>query len=199
MTNARSISGRAYTVERVMEQVRKDRVFYEKSGGGVTCSGGECMLQPTFLRALLQACREEGISTAVDTAGCVPFERFETVMPYTDLFLYDIKCASPERHRTFTGLDNRLILENYRRLVEAGARVWVRVPLIPGFNDDPVELRAVREILNEHRPERLDLLPYHSYGLNKQEAAGHGKPWESRVPTETEMDTYRAIFKEADL
>lgn len=199
IAGARSVCGREYTVEEVLAQILKDRVFYEKSGGGVTCSGGECMLQPDFLAALLAACRREGISTAVDTAGCVSFARFEKVLPYTDLFLYDIKCISPELHREYTGADNARILENYRRLLALGKRVWVRIPVIPGFNDPPEEMAKLRAFLAQYRPEKVELLAYHDLGRSKHEAAGYGPAWESRTPTQTEMEQLKAFFQEEGL
>ena len=195
---AKSVSGKTYTAAQVMEQIRADQVFYEKSGGGVTFSGGECMLQPELLGALLKACREEGIATAVDTAGCVPYERFETVLPDTDLFLYDIKCISPELHRAFTGVDNSLILENYRRLLNGGARVWVRIPVVPGFNNGE-EMTKIREFLAEHKPEKVELLAYHDLGAAKFTAAGHGKPWQTDPPTDEYMQILKAYFAEAGL
>lgn len=182
-----------------MTLILKDTPFYEKSGGGVTFSGGECMLQPEFLAELLQACRQAGISTAVDTAGCVPYEYFEQILPYTDLFLYDIKCIPHQLHKEFTGADNGVILENYRRLLSSGARVWVRIPVIPGFNDTLEEMAKLRSFLAQYRPQKVELLPYHSFGVSKHQAAGYGAAWESRTPTQTEMDNLSAFFKEEGL
>ena len=199
IAGARTLRGREYTAEEVMTLIRKDKAFYEKSGGGITFSGGECMLQPAFLKELLQACRKEGISTAVDTAGCVPYKHFEQILPYTDLFLYDIKCISPELHKEFTGADNGVILANYRRLLSFGAQVWVRIPVIPGFNHTPEEMEKLRAFLTQYRPQKVELLPYHALGLSKYRAAGHGTAWESRTPAQTEMDTLRAFFKEEGL
>ena len=199
IAGARSICGRGYTVDEVMSQILKDRPFYDKSGGGVTFSGGECMLQPEFLAALLHACRQAGISTAVDTAGCVPYEHFQQILPDTDLFLYDIKCISPELHKAFTGVNNGVILENYCRLLAAGARIWVRIPVIPGFNDTPEELEKLRFMLAQYRPEKVELLPYHSLGSSKHRAAGYGSAWESRTPTDVEMNALRAFFEEEGL
>ena len=196
---ARSISGKVCTTGQVMAQIHADRAFYEKSGGGVTFSGGECMLQPEFLSALLKACREEGISTAVDTAGNVPYERFAEILIDTDLVLYDIKCITPALHRTFTGVDNSLILENYRRLLADGARVWVRIPVVPGFNDSMDEMGKLRAFLEENRPEKLELLPYHDLGTGKFAAAGHGAPWQTQPPTDEYMQTLKAYFAEAGL
>lgn len=199
IAGARSVCGKEYTAEEVMTLILKDKPFYEKSGGGVTFSGGECMLQPEFLAELLQACRQAGISTAVDTAGCVPYRYFEQILPYTDLFLFDIKCISPELHKEFTGADNGVILENFRRLLSSGTRIWVRIPVIPGFNDTPEEMAKLRSFLAQYRPQKVELLPYHSLGVSKHQAAGYGAAWESRTPTPEEMDTLRAFFKEEGL
>jgi len=196
---ARSITGKGYTADQVMAQIRADRAFYEKSGGGVTFSGGECMLQPEFLGALLRTCREEGIATAVDTAGCVPYDRFVQILPKTDLFLYDIKCISSGLHRQYTGTDNSLILKNYQKLLASGTRVWVRVPVVPGFNDSVDEMEKIRAFLAENRPEKLELLAYHDLGAAKFAAAGHGKPWKTQPPTDEYMQTLKAYFAEAGL
>ena len=196
---ARAVCGREYTVRQVMDQVLADKAFYDKSGGGVTFSGGECMLQPEFLAELLRACRSAGISTAVDTAGCVPFERFERILPDTDLFLYDIKCVSPALHKAYTRVDNSRILENYRRLLAEKARVWVRVPVIPGFNDDPREMEKIRAFLAENPSEKVELLAYHDLGAAKGPAAGREETWEGRAPTQEQMQALRAYFAEVGL
>ena len=199
IAGARSVCGKEYTVEQVMEQVIADKAFYEKSGGGVTFSGGECMLQPAFLAALLKACREAEISTAVDTASCVPFDRFERILQDTDLFLHDIKCVSPDLHKAYTGVDNTLILENYRRLLAGNARVWVRIPVVPGFNDRPEEMEKIRAFLAENPPEKVELLAYHDLGVAKHMAAGFEEPWETHAPSEEQMQTLRAYFAEVGL
>ena len=198
VNGARVLSGRIYNVEQVMETVLSDRAFYEKSGGGVTFSGGECMLQPEFLGALLKACKREGISTAVDTAGCVPYDRFERILPDTDLVLFDIKCVSPELHRQFAGVDNGLILENYQRLLAAGARVWARIPFVPGFNDGP-EMAKIRAFLAQNSPEKTEILPYHDLGVSKHAAAGYGPGFRTDTPTAGQLQTLRAHFTEAGL
>lgn len=170
---ARRLCGAEYSVDKVMKRILPDRLFYQTSGGGVTCSGGECLLQPDFLKALLQACRAEGIHTAVDTAGAVPFHAFEQILPSTDLFLYDVKCMDSARHRQFTGAGNELILDNLARLLRCGKRVWVRVPIVPGVNDTLEEMRALRAfLLSCGYPERVELLPYHSMGEAKSRALG---------------------------
>ena len=118
----------------------------------------------------MKACKEYGIHTAVDTAGYVPFSQFEKVLPYTDLFLYDVKLLDGEKHKEYTGVDNGLILENLRKLMDAGARIWVRVPVIPGVNDSEEELDAIRRQCSG--VEKVELLPYHGLGEHKYAALG---------------------------
>ena len=131
---AREICGKEYTIEEVFAEIIKDKDFYLSSGGGVTFSGGECMLQIDFLREILQKCKENGIHTAVDTAGSVPWEYFERILPYTDLYLYDVKCISEELHKDGTGAANTLILKNLKKLSKTEKEIIVRAPVIPEFN-----------------------------------------------------------------
>lgn len=170
-SNARRLAGTSYSPEELLAIVSEDKPFY-RSGGGVTCTGGECMLQSDFLEQFLPLCRAEGIDVAIDTAGCVPWARFESVLPDVNLFLYDFKCLTPETHRRFTGVDNALILENLRRLSECGARLWIRVPLIPECCGNPEELSRMGEFIGELRVEKIEVLPYHTLGLSKGQAAG---------------------------
>lgn len=167
---AKVLCGKTYTVDAVLQEVLKDKLFYETSGGGVTFSGGECMLQADFLREILKACKENDIHTAVDTAGHVDFSEFEKVLPYTDLFLYDVKLADGEKHKAYTGVDNTLILENLRKLMTAGARLWVRIPVIPGVNDAAEELDEIRKLCVG--VEKVEELPYHGMGEHKYTALG---------------------------
>lgn len=192
---ARTVCGREYTVEEVMKEILRDRLFYRTSGGGATFSGGECLLQPDFLTALLMACRKQGVHTAVDTAGAVPFEVFERILPYTDLFLYDLKCMDSQLHRQWTGAGNEQILSNLSRLLKLGARVWVRIPLIVGFNDTPESMAAIRQFLSVHpAPEKIELLPYHRMGENKARAMGR-TPKSFEVPDEEKMSMLRQSLK----
>ena len=191
---AREISGKEATVEQVWDEIRKDRLFYEATGGGVTFSGGECMLQIEFLEAILTKCKENGIHTAVDTAGHVPFDRFERILPYTDLFLYDVKCLDRDKHKQYTGVDNDLILENLRRLLQGNTPVWIRIPVIPTVNDTEEEMRAIKDFLDScGTPERIELLPYHAMGEHKYEALGEAAiPFS--VPDDTRMSALKRIF-----
>ena len=171
--DAREICGREYTVEEILREIRKDKSFYETSGGGVTFSGGECMLQIDFLEALLKECKKNGIHTAVDTAGHVSFDRFERIMPYTDLFLYDVKCFDSEKHRRYTGVGNELILENLKRLLATDKPIWIRIPIIPTVNDTVGEIHRIKEYVRScGAPEKIELLPYHAMGEHKYDAIG---------------------------
>lgn len=171
--DAKKICGKEMSVNEVFDEIIKDKAFYENSGGGVTFSGGECMLQIDFLVKILKKCKENSLHTAVDTAGCVPWESFEKIIPYTDLFLYDIKVMDSERHKKYIGTGNELILENYAKLAEHNANIWVRVPVIPDVNDNEEEKRKLEKFLKENgTPEKIEFLPYHSMGEHKYQALG---------------------------
>lgn len=192
--DAREICGREYSADEVMRDILKDKAYYEASGGGVTFSGGECMLQIDFLEELLKECKKYGIHTAVDTAGHVPYKRFEQVIPYTDLFLYDFKCFDSEKHKLYTGVGNELILENLKRLLFEQKRLWIRIPVIPTVNDTVEEMRAIRDFFDTYeRPEKTELLPYHSMGEHKYAAIGKSHT-AFTVPTEDKMNALKSIF-----
>ena len=166
--DAKEICGKEYSVDEVLKEVIKDKAFYETSGGGVTFSGGECMLQIDFLTEILKKCKENGIHTAVDTAGHISWESFEKIIPNTDLFLYDIKTMNDEIHKEYTGVSNRLILENLARLLKSNVGVWVRVPIIPGVNDSEDEMKKIKSFFEANGyPEKVELLPYHAMGEHK--------------------------------
>ena len=193
-TDARKIYGKKMSVDEVMEEILRDRAFYENSGGGVTFSGGECMLQIDFLEAILKKCKEHGIHTAVDTAGHVPFEYFERILPYTDLFLYDIKAFDSEIHKQYVGVGNERILENLKKLLQIGAPIWIRIPTIPTVNASEDEMRKIKAFLDEHgTPEKIELLPYHSMGEGKCLALGKELVTFPTPDAET-MQKLRAIF-----
>jgi pyruvate formate lyase activating enzyme len=171
---ARQIVGREMTVAQVMAEIERDVPFYDESGGGATFSGGEPLLQADFLRQLLHACKTRGIHTAVDTCGFAPWEVLDDVREVVDLFLYDLKLMDDARHREFTGVSNALILSNLRALSQQGHDIVVRMPLIPGINDDADGIHPAE---NLHRTGtflaslphlvRVDILPYHRTGSEK--------------------------------
>ena len=171
--DARKVCGKEYTVDEVFSEIIKDKSYYENSGGGVTFSGGECMLQIDFLLEIMIKCKENGIHTAVDTAGYTPFESFEKILPYTDLFLYDIKCFDNEKHKKYVGVENELILENLKKLFQANAKIWIRIPVIADINDSTEEMQCIKKFLFAYgKPEKIELLPYHIMGENKYAAIG---------------------------
>lgn len=193
--DAISVCGKTMDTETVFREVRKDKAFYETSGGGVTVSGGECMLCPDFVAELLDKCKKDGIDTAVDTAGNVPFGSLEKVIPFTDIFLYDIKCVTPEAHKKFTGVVNNRILDNYKLLISMGKRVIVRVPMTTECSANDEEFPKIAEFLNEYRPEKVELLPYHALGENKYRAIGR-EPEIFHAPSKEDMERFKGMIRE---
>ena len=192
--DARKICGKEMTADEVFAEIIKDKTFYDNSGGGATFSGGECMLQIDFLVEILKKCKENGIHTAVDTAGNIPFESFERVLPYTDLFLYDVKAMDSETHKKYVGVGNELILENLAKLLKKGAGIWVRVPVIPTVNDSEEEMFKLKAFFMENgEPEKVELLPYHKMGEHKYSALGL-KVHEFAVPSKEKIDILKSVF-----
>ena len=171
-SDALKLCGRRMSVDEVMKIVAEDRIFYETSKGGMTLSGGEPTLQPEFALALLRAAKEDGISTALDTCGYTKREVYESLLPYTDIFLYDIKHITDEGHIRCTGRSNRLILDNLRFLSDAGAKIEIRIPLVPGYNDDAETLDGIGQLLSTVNITKAKLLPYHSYARSKYLSLG---------------------------
>jgi pyruvate formate lyase activating enzyme len=190
VSDAREIVGKEMTVAQVMEEVEKDIVFYDESGGGVTFSGGEPLDQAEFLLGLLKACKENGIHTAIDTTGFAAPERLETVSGYADLFLYDLKILNDAKHVEFTGASNALILSNLKLLVSMGSQVIVRVPIIPRFNDNLVDIHEMGEfVASLGGIKEIDLLPFHEIGRSKYERLGIECTMpESTPPSEQELN-----------
>ena len=168
-----AVIGREVSVSELMEEILVDRIFYRTSGGGVTLTGGEPMMQFAFLRELLTAAKAEKISTALDTCGFAPWEEYREILGLIDLFLYDFKAADSIRHRELTGVENELILENLCRLNEAGAVIFLRCPLVPGVNDSPEHLAAIAGWAERlSGVEEVTLEPYHPLGMEKAERLG---------------------------
>ena len=165
---ARKLYGKAYTADEIFNIIKADKAYFDATGGGVTFSGGECMLYPEFIKNLSLLCKESGIRVAIDTAGCVPYSHFETILPYVDLFLYDIKALTPQIHKNGTSKDNTLILQNLDRLIKTDKKIIVRVPVIPNFNDG-AELKKITEFCKSLNL-TYELLPYHTFGTDKKEA-----------------------------
>jgi len=167
---ARERVGREMAADEVLAEVLQDLPFYEESGGGMTLSGGEPLLQADFTAALLAGAKALGLHTALDTCGFAAWDALERVRADVDLFLYDLKLMDDERHRRFTGVSNAPVLRNLRRLSELGHRIRLRVPVIPDVNDDEENLRAVAAFATDlPHLEGADLLPYHHIGVDKYE------------------------------
>ena len=182
------------TSEEVVRSALTDRGYYERSGGGVTFTGGECMLNPEFIRECAEALSAEGISVAVDTAGNVPFESFERVLPYTDIFLYDVKAADSELHRHLTGAGNERILDNLRKLASLGKRVIIRYPFIPPYNDGEAE--AIAALLAPLPVELVEVMPYHRLGEGKYQSLGlENRAPEARIPSDGALEAAVAAFE----
>jgi pyruvate formate lyase activating enzyme len=173
-TGARTIAGEQTSVAAVVDAIERDRIFYDESGGGVTFSGGEPLMQPAFLEALVEQCRARRIHVAIDTSGFGDPAALERIWP--DLFLFDVKAIDEERHRAITGVSNRVILDNLARVAartRAGrASLIVRFPLVPGVTDDDAEVREVGRTLSSLGISRIDVLPYHRAGLAKYARLG---------------------------
>jgi pyruvate formate lyase activating enzyme len=165
---ARELVGREVSVTEVLAEIERDRPFYEESGGGVTFSGGEPLMQPDFLLALLKACKAQEIHTVVDTCGFASWNVLEQVRPYTDLFLFDLKIMEEARHREYTGASNQPVLLNLRRLSESGQAIRLRIPLIPGVNDAPQQIRQIAEFAaGLPYLDEVEILPYHNIAAEK--------------------------------
>lgn len=183
VSGASVIAGVKMSLEEILKEVQKDEKMYRITGGGVTCSGGEPLLQPEAVAGLFHLLKQKGIHTAVDTAGNVPWEAFEKVMDDTDLFLFDIKHLDKEMHKKYTGAYNLRILENFQKLTEC-KEVIVRIPVIKGINDNC--LKEIADYLKDKKNIRLvELLPYHALGGTKYESLG--KKEEKFAPPDKEV------------
>lgn len=197
-TGALYLFGQKMTVDQVLGEVEQDGAFYRESGGGITLSGGECLLQPDFSAALLEEAHHRGINTAIETAGNVPWEFMAKVLPHVDTMMHDHKLTDPEKHKTWCGADNRRILENFKKAYEnfPNTRFIARTPLIPGVNDDEGHIRSVLAFIRPH-PNVVDyqLLPYHRFGESKYGYLGRVFELKDFEPPSAEtMHRLRAII-----
>lgn len=194
-SGAREFSGYEIAVPELMSRLKREIPFYDQSGGGVTFSGGEPLMQPDFLAALLRACREEEIHAAVDTSGFAAWNVFEKIRADVDLFLYDLKHMNSARHREVTGVPNEIILQNLKNLAGRGHKILIRIPLIPGINDDEENLRASGAFLASlPKLEGVELMGYHDVAQAKYDALG----WEYKLP-HLRPPTQEAVNRAADL
>jgi pyruvate formate lyase activating enzyme len=192
--------GRDAPAEEIMASVLRDRPFYEASGGGLTLSGGEPLAQTDAAEAVLVLARGHRLHTAVETSGYAPWACFERLLPRVDLWLYDLKDTDAGRHRRQTGVDNRLILENLRRLHGAAAGVRVRLPIVPGCNDRPDHFEALSALAAELTGlEGFELLPYHGLGAGKRRQFGLADDDDlpARSPPDNLVDAWRRLLRDS--
>lgn len=194
------VVGQRKSVKEVMEILEKEWIFMDESGGGVTFSGGEPLLQHKFSAELLTACKQRGMHTAVDTCGFTSSEVLLKIAPLTDLFLYDLKMMNSEKHKFYTGVDNQLILENLRKLASENSKIRIRIPVIPEINDTPENISETIHFLKSlNGPvEGVDMLPFHNTASGKYKRFELNYTMnETRKPEASVMDAIKKQFEEA--
>ncbi len=196
-TEAIQLVGEEATLAEIMQEIEKDVIYYDQSGGGVTFSGGEPLQQVDFLCDLLKKAKAHEIHTAVDTSGLAPWSSLEKILPYTDLFLYDLKIIDDEAHKKFTGVSNRVILQNLRQLASTQAKIRVRIPIIPQINDNEENLNAIIVFLaNLAQIREVDLLPYHNIATDKYHRMAHDYALRNvKTPSDERMKELAEIFE----
>ena len=203
-TEARQMVGRRMSIDDVMAAVLQDRIFYDDSGGGVTFSGGEPLMQPEFLGELLDACRREGLHVAIDTCGFADQNRFLSLAQRSNLVLYDLKTLDDQLHEQFTGASNRMILDNLQALSRVHDNIWIRLPIIPGWNDEATGLKTTaRFVAGLRGVKQVNLLPYHATHEHKLRTPhGNNAPGrdthdyhEVKAPTEDYMAELAQFFR----
>lgn len=202
--DALHLSGRWITPQEVLQEALKDEAFFRTSGGGVTFSGGEPLLQADFLLETLKLCQQARLHTAIDTAGHVPWQVFQKVLPYTDVVLFDVKASDTAAYQRLTGQADELIMDNLKRLSQGPWGLYIRMPLVKGFNyngpEDPRWLQTLDKLCQLSRIDQLDLLPYHRLGEGKNRLLGHCAQTDKNQMFETdELQTMLAQARERDL
>ena len=200
LTEALAVCGRRISAEDALKEVLKDRIYYGNSGG-ITFSGGECLLQADFVASVLSLAKAEGIHTAIDTCGYVTWEAIEKTLPFCDLYLYDIKCINPDTHKAFTGVNNSLIIENLKKLSETGKEIWIRTPVIPEFNDTEAEMTQIADLISPLSGVRqITLMPYHTLGASKYETLGLTYPYDTSLRIdEATLASFKRIFESRNI
>jgi len=199
--DAIEVAGRYMSLDEVISELCKDEIFYRNSGGGITLSGGEPLLQADFVLALLGRCKALGFSTALDTCGHVPWTSMEKALEIVDLVLFDVKHLDADEHRDGTGVDNRLILANLEKVMDSGkARTWIRIPVIPGYNDSNEYMEGLARKLGGMKAEKVSVLGYHEFGRPKYQSLGKAYQLSGRKPlSEERMSEIIGIFKSKGL
>ena len=201
ITEARELAGKEYTVDALVKEAMKDKIFYEQSGGGVTLSGGEVMASQhmDYVEEVCRKLHENGVSVFIDTSGYTDYENLKRILPYVDVFLYDIKVMDPEGHKKYIGVDNSLILENLKKLSDEGAGLYIRLPIIQQVNATDEHIESVIHFLKENNihARQVNLLPYHDIGKGKYvslDMEDHDD--EMSVPVSELMEHFKSMFVE---
>ncbi|WP_295581471.1 glycyl-radical enzyme activating protein [uncultured Oscillibacter sp.] len=195
-STALTMAGRAYSAEEIVRLVQRDAVFFSRSGGGITISGGEAVMQGEFLVELLRRCKETGIDTALETCSACGWESIRRTLPYVDTYLCDVKHTDPEKLRAETGGDAQVLLGNIRRLAESGGTIVARVPMIPGFNTDREEVLEIGRFLASCGIRRVEVLNFHKLGVPKYAKCFLGRTPRERMPlTEEELAERVALLR----
>lgn len=187
--------GKAIDVDELMPILLEDKAFYDNSNGGITLSGGECLLQPDFCSQILKECKKYGINTAIDTSGAVPYKSFEKVIDYTDVFLYDLKAFDEAVHIRCTGITNELILENLKRIDALGKKTEIRIPYVPLYNDDQMD-KIADFILKLKNVISVRILPYHDFARSKYNSLLIPDTMPIQVPSDEEILHQKSFLKE---
>jgi pyruvate formate lyase activating enzyme len=198
LPGALKILGQTMSAGEVLLEIKKDADFFWNSGGGVTASGGEPLAQPDFVAALFKLCQDNGIDTCIETCGYASAEALEKVLPYTSLVLYDVKIGDGKSHREWTGVSNEEILKNLDRAIASGVPVTIRVPLIPGINDSDQELKEIARIAagSFKKPGKVELLPYHRFGMGKYQQLDREYELTELTTQETsELEKMKGLFE----
>lgn len=196
-SGAQSVYGESMSVGQALDKVEEDGVFYHRFGGGMTLSGGEALMQHEFAVALLREARRRRIDTTIETCGCYPYERLRDACPHLNRLIFDIKCLDPHKHKAQTGVDNALILENFRRVCEdfPDLPIRVRTPVIPGFNDSEDDIRAIRRMVPRRPNIDYELLAYHRMGQPKYGYLGRRYELEGATLDEALMKNLNEIAR----
>ncbi len=191
------ITGKDYTVKELMDIILKDRVFFDRTSGGVTFSGGEPTVYLDFLLELLKELKENGINSAIETCGYFDFNSFSVLIPFLDLVYFDLKIIDRTLHRRYTGMDNANILDNLKKISDPGNEIIIRFPFIPGFTDDISNIMAIIKVMHENKLKRLDILPYHRLGKEKYKKLGLDYKLKDRSPAVVldKLEDIKTLFK----
>jgi pyruvate formate lyase activating enzyme len=199
---ALQLVGQSITIDRLMEEIQKDSLFYRNSNGGITLSGGEPTSQPEFTLRLSKECKERGIHTILDTCGYTSWESMKEILDYIDLILYDIKHMDAKRHREFTGVSNKLILRNAKAIFAKNkVPAIIRIPIIPGYNDSKVNINTTAIFVRQIGGVQVNILPYHRLGMGKYEKLGRDYHFGKGIqpPSSSYLNEIKAIFESQSL